>query len=143
MTSTEKELFQTNFYEKVCIFNKSVLNVLSNFIPHETILCDDKDPSWFNSRIKSLLQAKNKVFKKGKTNTQLLDKLNFLQERLNSLGIESKNNYYDPMANKPNNLQRNSKPYWSLLKWFLNNNKIPLIPPLFHKDKLFQNGIPK
>ena len=116
MTSTEKELFQTNFYEKVCIFNKSVLNVLSNFIPHETILCDDKDPSWFNSRIKSLLQAKNKVFKKGKTNTQLLDKLNFLQERLNSLGIESKNNYYDPMANKPNNLQRNSKPYWSLLK---------------------------
>ena len=52
----------TNVDEKVCIFNKSVLNVLSNFIPQETILSDDKDPPWFNSRLKFLLQAKNKVF---------------------------------------------------------------------------------
>ena len=33
-------------YEKVLIFNKTVLNVLSNFIPHEVIVCDDKDPPW-------------------------------------------------------------------------------------------------
>ena len=30
--------------EKVLIFNKSVLNILSNFILHEVIVCDDKDP---------------------------------------------------------------------------------------------------
>ena len=39
------------------------------------------------------------------------------------------------MANKLNNLQINSKSYWSLLKCSLNNKKIPLIPPLFHKIK--------
>ena len=55
----ERAFSNTNVNEKVCIFNKSVLNVLSNFIPHETIFCDDKDPPWFNSQIKSLLQAKN------------------------------------------------------------------------------------
>ena len=41
--------------EKVLIFNKTVLNVLSNFIPHEVIICDDKDPPWFNGKFKSLI----------------------------------------------------------------------------------------
>ena len=92
----------------MCISNKSILNVLSNFIPHETILCDDKNSPWFNSRTKSLLQDKNKIFKnyrKNKTNLQLLNKLNFLQERLNGLITISKNNYYERVANKLNNLQ--------------------------------------
>ena len=43
------------------------------------------------------------------------------------------------MANKLNDLQRNSKAYWSLLKCFLNNKKIPLIPPLFHENKFVTN----
>ena len=76
----ERAFSNTNVNEKVCMFNKSVLNVLSNFIPHKTILCDDQDPPWFNSRIKSLLQAKNKVFKNyrnNKSNVQLLNKLTF------------------------------------------------------------------
>ena len=38
------------------------------------------------------------------------------------------------MASKLTNVQRNSKTYWSLLR-FLNNKKIPLIPPLLHKNK--------
>ena len=40
--------------EKVLIFNKTVLNIFSNFIPHEVIACNDKDPPWFNGKIKSL-----------------------------------------------------------------------------------------
>ena len=81
----ERAFSNTNVYKKVCIFNKSVFNVLSNFIPHETILCDDKDPPWFNSRIKSLLQVKNKVFQtiEKKNIIQLFNKLNSLQELLN------------------------------------------------------------
>ena len=113
----------TNLNEKVCFFNKSVLSVLSNFIPQETILCDDKDPPSFNSRIKSLSQAKNKVFKnhgRNKTNIQLLNKSNFLQE---CLITKSKNNCYERMTNKLNNLQRNFKPYWSLLKMFIKQQK--------------------
>ena len=47
------------------------------------------------------------------------------------------------MANKLNNLLRNSKPYWSLLKCFLNNKKIPLIPPLFHENKFVTNFLEK
>ena len=32
------------------------------------------------------------------------------------------------------NTQKNSKVYWSLVKVFLNNKKIPIIPPLFYKN---------
>ena len=40
------------------IFNETILNILRNFIPHETVLCDDRDPSWFNNKIKSLIHEK-------------------------------------------------------------------------------------
>ena len=122
----ERAFSNTNVNEKVSIVSKSVLNALSKFTPHETILCDDKDRPWFKSRIKSLLQHKNKIFKnytKSKDNIQLLIKLNFLQERLNGLITKSKNNYYERMANKLNNLQKSSKPYWSPLKCLLNNKE--------------------
>ena len=59
----EKVFSNTNINKKVCIFSKCVLDVLSNFIPHKTILWDDKDLLWFNSPIKSLLQTK-KSFQK-------------------------------------------------------------------------------
>ena len=44
------------------------------------------------------------------------------------------------MATKLTNVQRISKTYWSLLNRILNNKKIPLIPPLFHKNKFLTNS---
>ena len=67
--------------------------VLSNCIPYETILCDDKNCPRFNFRIKFLLQPKNKIFKnyrKNKSNIQLLNKFEFLQEQLSGLITKSK-----------------------------------------------------
>ena len=128
----ERAFSNTIVSEKVCIFNKSVLNVLSNFIPHEIILCNDQDPPWFNSQIKSLLQTKNKVFKsyrKNKTNMQLLNKFNFLQERLNSLLTKFQTIIV-------------------LIKMFLNNNnnnkkKILLTPQQFHDKKIVTDFLEK
>ena len=50
----ERAFSNTSINEKV----DTILNILSNFIPHEIIVCDDKDPPWFNSRIKTLIQEK-------------------------------------------------------------------------------------
>ena len=75
----------------------SLVTFLSNYISHETLTCDDKDSQWFKSWIKSLLQDKNKLYKdfrRSNTNTQLLNKLNHLQERLKILINKSKQNYY-------------------------------------------------
>ena len=43
----------------VFLFNKTLKSILSNYIPHETVTCDDRDPSWFNNRIKQLIQEKS------------------------------------------------------------------------------------
>ena len=54
----DRAFLNTNMNEKVSIFTSTAMNILSNFIPHETIVCDDKDPPWFNKAIKSLIQEK-------------------------------------------------------------------------------------
>ena len=45
--------------QKVHLFNQTIKNILCNFIPHETVTCDDRDPLWINSKIKRLIQEKN------------------------------------------------------------------------------------
>ena len=40
--------------DQVSVFNSTILNIISNFIPNETITCDDRDPPWMNSFIKVL-----------------------------------------------------------------------------------------
>ena len=44
--------------EKVKIFNITILNILSNVIPYEILICDDKNPPWFNKKIKGIIQEK-------------------------------------------------------------------------------------
>ena len=64
------------------------MNILNNYIQHETIICYDKDPLWFNSQIKSLIENKNKIrknYQRFKSNNQLLSKLNLLEKLLHLL----------------------------------------------------------
>ena len=79
--------------ENVLIFNKAVLNILSNFIPHEVIVCDDKDPLWFNGKIKSLINEKLRTYnayRKNIHNSQLRKNVSSLQQRLRDLIDDSK-----------------------------------------------------
>lgn len=46
----------TDINQKVENFSKTILNILNNFIPHETIVCDDKDPPWMTNEIKDLIR---------------------------------------------------------------------------------------
>ena len=118
----------------VDICTKTIYNILSNCIRHQTITIDHKDPPWFNTKIKSLLQGKNKIYKnfhKDRNNTQLLRKLEHLQNLLNNSIVSSKHNYYLRMASKLNSIQKSSKPYWSLLKSFINNKKFQLSHQFF------------
>ena len=57
--SWEKLFKNLNINEMIFLFNRTIKNILSNYIPHETIICDDKDPPWINSNIEQLIQEKN------------------------------------------------------------------------------------
>ena len=119
------------------IFNSTILNIFSNFIPHKFVGCDDKDPPWFNKKIKALIQEKNVAFKNYRNNSSniaLKCRLKYLQTCLNASIEVAKEKYYHNTVNKLMNTQKNSRVYWSLLKSFLNNKKISIIPPLFYEN---------
>ena len=46
------------------LFNKTIKNIISNYIPHETITFDDRDPPWINKNVKQLILEKNEMYKK-------------------------------------------------------------------------------
>ena len=138
----QRAFLNTSVNEKVTVFNNTVLNIVSNFIIHETIACNDKDQPCFNNKIKTLIQAKNAAsnsFGNNNGNSELKLLLVNLQEPVKDSIESSKKKYYYRIANKLINNQKNSKSYWSLLKMFLNNKKIPLIPPLFHENHFIIN----
>ena len=84
--------------------NEIVLNIIRNFIPHETLIFDDKDPPWISSRIKKIINDKNwafKCFMKKKhlvNNSSSLERFSSLQNRLSSLIRTSKGEYFSKIA---------------------------------------------
>ena len=140
MFDWDRAFVNTNVNEKMFILNKAILNILFNFIPHETLTIDDKDLPWFAKKIKNLIQEKNNVYKsyqnsKNNNNIHYLRRLKVLQVDLHNAIEVSKLNYYSRITYKLTHIQKNTKVYWTLLKRFFNNKKIPLIPPLFHGNK--------
>ena len=140
MFDWDRAFVNTNVNEKVFILNKTILNKLSNFIPHETVTVDDKEPPWFTKKMRNLIQEKNNVYisyRNGKRNnsTQYLRRLKLLQEDLHSENEVTKSNCYFQITYKLTHIQKNTKAYWALLKIFLNNKKIPLIPHLFQRNE--------
>ena len=58
-----RALSSFNVNEKVYFFTQTALNIIQNFIPHKTIICDNRDPPWINKGIKKLTVEKNLAFK--------------------------------------------------------------------------------
>ena len=93
---------------------------------------------WFNKKIRPLIQEKIVTFKNyhnNSSNIALKCRLTYLQTYLNASVKVAKEKYDHNTVNKLMNTQKNSKIYWSLLEIFLNNNKIPITPPLFHENR--------
>ena len=126
-----------NVNEKVSILTKTILNIMSNYIPNEIITIDDKDPPRVNNKIKSLMKNKNEYFKNyfNLNNTASVRHLEQMQESLRTNIDTSKQKYYSKLSSKLTNKNTNSKCYWSILKSFLNNKKIPCIPPLIYNNQ--------
>ena len=84
--------------EKVPILSNTINNVLSlNFIPHETITCDDKKPPWCNKNIINLIRNKNIFYKSHTANENSTDKkeaIKALQKKLTSTNENAKSEYH-------------------------------------------------
>ena len=83
-----------------------------------------------NDTIKAKIKTKNLLFKQYMQNERFesdFGSLKALVTDLNELIFSTKNLYYENLAKKLNNPLLQAKTYWSILKTFYNNKKIPLI----------------
>ena len=132
----KKTLRYLNMNDMIFLFNKTVKNV--NYIPHETVTFDDRDPSWINKNVKQFILEKNEMHKKyvnENKDPRIFDKAKCHQNELNSIIESNKQKYYSRLSKKLVDPMTSTKSYWSTLKMLLNDKKIPCIPPLRHQKK--------
>ena len=110
---------------------------MTNFIPQETKIFNDREPPWINNKAKKMTQEKNKIYQlylKNKSN-MLATKLETLQNLRYETLERCKSKYYENISKKLSSKAIAPKYYWSLLKTMLNDKKVPCIPPIFHDKK--------
>ena len=74
-----------NVNDTVHLFKRSVKNTLHNFIPHEIITCDDRDPPWIDNSVRHLIQDKAEAYKRfkiGNNNSQNFENFNSFRVRV-------------------------------------------------------------
>ena len=118
------------------------MNIFKNFIPNEIIEVNDKDPPWINKAIKNKINMKNYLYRRyiqrGKRYTDF-QVVNNLTISINAMISNSRNSYYDRLSKKLSNPKTSPKAYWSILKSFFGDKKVPIIPPLFHNNKFISD----
>ena len=101
MFDCDRAFVNINANEKLFILNKTILNVLSKFVPHETFTVDDKESLWL---IKKSIKRKIMFIKaieivKNNNNIYHLRKLKLKQE-LHDASEVLKVNYYSRITYK-------------------------------------------
>ena len=97
MFDLESALIDLNVNEQVSVFNDTITNIMSNFVPNEIIICDDRDPSWMNRHIKNLNEDNfHKKFARGKNNMRHL--LIFYKNHLSQFIKKAKQNYLNKVS---------------------------------------------
>ena len=134
-----EQIFQNMHVDKqVELLNTYLLNIFQNYIPNEITTIDDRDPPWFNSVIKDKIDEKNNLHKIYLKNGKKIADLENVQEACQSLQFliaENKTSYYSRLSYKLSDPKTSPKAYWSILKSFFSDKKIPIIPPLLVNDK--------
>ena len=52
-----------NVHQQVHIFNKTTINIFSNFILNKLVTFDDKNPLWMTEKLKEKIKWKHKVYR--------------------------------------------------------------------------------
>ena len=131
-----------NIHDQLKLFNETIVNIVSVYIPNKFIICNDKYPPWLNDHIKCLINLKNEIFKKylkdGRTDS-VYENLQNITLDLTEAVRSSKNVYYERLPNKLNDPNTSAKAYWSIIKTIFNDKKVPVIPTILVNNKLVTN----
>ena len=100
-----------NVHEQVVIFDQTLMNIFSNYIPNKLITVDDKDPPWMNQYIKKKILDKKVACKFFNTNNKNYDfslKLQTISTELSEMILKRKNDYHRQLSDKLNDPKINA-----------------------------------
>ena len=80
----KKIFLNVDVNKKVLLFNETVINIICNFIPHEIVTYDVRDPPWMTRLIKKAIKDKNLFYQRFVKNTDFANNDSNL-ERFRSL----------------------------------------------------------
>ena len=138
----ETSLANQNPSCQVALFNKTLLNIMSNFIPNEYLKVQSKDPPWIGNNLRRLLKKQNRQYKayvrKG-CRTEDKIRVDKFREECFEATENAKNKYLREMGKKLVDNQSSSKTYWKILSKLINKANVPRIPPILYNNKFVVN----
>ena len=124
---------------QIALFNKTLLNIMSNFIPNEYTKVQPKDPPWINNTLRRMIKRQNRQYKNfvnhGCKSEDKVRVDNFRKECFEAVN-KSKEQYFKTMGLKLADSQSSPKTYWTILKKLVNKTHMPRIPPILKNNKL-------
>ena len=110
----DKKLLEKCANDQVLLFNETLLNIMSNFIPNKLMIFDDKEPPWFDRTIKNLIKFKNQFYKDThdrKSNHNFQFHFRYIQDLIITKIDQGKRTYYKYMSRQFSDKSLNPKKY--------------------------------
>ena len=57
----ERAFSKKGVNKQISVFNLTILNIMTNFIPHKTKIFNDREPTWINFKVKTMIQEEKKI----------------------------------------------------------------------------------
>ena len=110
----DKKLSEKCVNDQVLLFNETLLNIMSNFIPNKLMIFDDKEPRWIDRKMKNLIKHKNQIYKDTngrKRNHNFQFHFCYIQDLINTKIDQGKRKYYENMSLNLSDKSLNLKRY--------------------------------
>ena len=135
-------IFLTNPNWQVKIFTDTLLNIMSNFVPHETKRFVPRDPPWINKPLKSMLNRKNRLYKSYKIHGYREEdkaRLDTFRSECQLAVDNAKLSYLTNLGNKVNDSNTSQTIYWEIINRAMKKCRAPQIPPLLVNNVFILN----
>ena len=121
--------------------NAAITGLALECIPNRVIRIKPSDPPWMTSTLKRFIRKRKRAYRKAKrTNLESnWKKFRKLRNRTITMIRDSKQSFYDKIADKLKCETLSSKDWWSTLKTVIAPNSKSIIPPLTYNDHIYSD----
>ena len=118
------------------LFTSKCASIFSGFIPNKTITCDNRNPPWMTTSLKSAIKRKHRVYNKYVKRGRKPDDWEYVRTVRNQTSLkitQAKDEYFSSLGKKLSDPTHGTKSYWTTLIKIINKKKFSNIYHLYWK----------